>query len=272
MSRGVGCCRVYLSTISLSLSLYLSVSLFLPLFCWKSGSRRRNEIEQPRDRTRRVGSNKRQIYSSELRGMREESKYKQARQQASRQRNVTYSGSRPWLYWSRRGGTAVASYASISVVAPVLASSRFRENPRSFGPFFHGGLPFFGSLCETFEFLQLGTDHHHCRQTDTRRAANLPSWDSWKPHRVPGIHSFSNLSPRRLPRSWITGLSLFFSFYFFSLFFFFFFFFFFFVRPLFFSSLLPFRRIRDLVDCIASPIARKYADSKHRIICRFVSI
>lgn len=45
------------------------------------GSGRRNEMEQPRDGTRRVGSNKRQIYSSESRGMREE-KQVQARQQA----------------------------------------------------------------------------------------------------------------------------------------------------------------------------------------------
>lgn len=37
------------------------------------------------------------------------------------------------LIKTRRDGGA--SYASISVVAPVLASSRFRENPRSFGPF-----------------------------------------------------------------------------------------------------------------------------------------
>lgn len=65
MSRGVGCCRAY------------TYSLL------SEDSGKRDEMEQLRDRTKRVGSNKRQIYSSESRdggeGTREESKYKQAR-------------------------------------------------------------------------------------------------------------------------------------------------------------------------------------------------
>ena len=152
------------------------------------------------------------------------------------------------LIKTRRDGGA--SYASISVVAPVLASSRFRENPRSFRPFLSPRPSLFslGSLCETLEFLQpnLQANHHHRRRTDTRRAANLPilpSWDSRKPPRR--VHSFSDLSPRRLARSWITGFLAF--------------------LPLLLSLFLPsrgsfyssFRRVLEISRRdIASPIAR----------------
>lgn len=88
--------------------------LRIPTISFRERRGRWNEMEQSRrdgDGTRRVGSNKRQIYSTGgLAGMKEESKHgqgskagKQASRRASKQaskaglRNVTYS-SRPWLY------------------------------------------------------------------------------------------------------------------------------------------------------------------------------
>lgn len=131
------------------------------------------------------------------------------------------------LIKTRRDGGA--SYASISVVAPVLASSRFRENPRSFGPFLSPRplLFFFGSLCETFEFLQPrgkspSSSAYRRHQT---RGKYLPT--------IVGSTHFRFYLPRRLARSWITGFSRFLRFYLY-----------FFHRVVFIPS---FRRVRDLV-------------------------
>lgn len=153
MSRGVGCCRV------------------IPTLSCSEGSGRWNEMEQPRDRTRRVGSNKRQIYSSESRGMREESKYKQARQQAGRQRNVTYS-SRPWLYWSRRGGTAEPPTPLFPLLPLFLPPRAFEKTlvpsalPTSTRAFLFSVLP------ATFGFLQSTS-----KSPPSPAAANHPSWE-----------------------------------------------------------------------------------------------
>lgn len=124
MSRGVGWCCVYL----------------LSPFGSAGGDRTRRNSHDERDgdakrgvlvriRDRSIAREPRQGWGRKA--SKQASKHGQG-SKAGRQarkaglRNVTYS-SRPWLYWSRRGGTAEPPYASISVVGPVSClSSRLR--------------------------------------------------------------------------------------------------------------------------------------------------
>lgn len=98
------------------------------------------------------------------------------------------------LIKTRRDGGA--SYASISVVAPVLASSRFRENLAPSFSFL--SVPLFRNLDEVSPQL---------RAEITPPSNAQPSiLDARKPHRFQGSPLIFG-SPRRLPRSWIAPLS-----------------------------------------------------------------
>ena len=166
-------------------------------------------MEQPRDRTRRVGSNKRQIYSSESRGWgRKASTSKQGSKQAGSETLPIVVG-RGCIDQDEAGRRSLLRlYFRCCPCSCLLALSRkpsfLRPRSLSWRPYF-----FRFPLQKPSSFRSHDANHHHRRHT--RRAANLPSRDSRKPPRR--VHSFSDLSPRRLARSWIIGFSRFFCFY-----------------------------------------------------------
>lgn len=175
-------------------------------------------MEQSRDGTKPVGSNKRQIYSSESRGGRgkKASTSKQGSRQAGSE-TLPIAVGRGCIDQDEAGRQSLLRlYFRCCPCSCLLAPSR--KPPLSRRP------SFFGSSPRPFELLQLGANHHH-RQAHRRPSlaitntsqGNLPSQDRREPHRGPRIHSFSNLSLRHLARSWITGFLFSFSLYFFPI-------------------------------------------------------